>query len=317
MATQSDDTLKLAFSSALKWRYLRNWGYIYQKGRKHFMLLSEQLTHLDNGHTIARYRILYQDCNPQRHVHLHRLMALAQDSDDHSCARFDGKSDDIRERGFCWILLANTFSFTGELPKAEDILVVDTWPRGSRGVRLFRENRYYRNSIDEANFFGAASSEWILCTLNDHRPMRPSSVVDLEKMAMVNDPAVANMENIPRLKSVLDNSDEREVMRYQVQLGGLDTNTHLHSSYYVGLAIDAAGTHLAIDPLKEELVVRKLHIQFVNEAKLFDKLVLYVIPDPENDNRLSVEGRIVDSDAIAFLVKLEYELETCNTPGKD
>jgi acyl-CoA thioesterase FadM len=106
-------------------------------------------------------------------------------------------------------------------------------------------------------------------------------------------------------------------MRYQVQLGDLDTNTHLHSSYYVGLAIDAVGAHLAIDPLKEELVIRKLHIQFVNEAKLFDKLVFYVIPDSDNDNRLSVEGRIVDSDAIAFLVTLEYELEICHAPDKD
>jgi hypothetical protein len=59
--------------------------FTYPKGLQRFMHLPEQLTHLDNGHTIARYRILYQDCNPQRHVHLHRLMALAQDSDDHSC----------------------------------------------------------------------------------------------------------------------------------------------------------------------------------------------------------------------------------------
>ncbi|HHX20087.1 MAG TPA: hypothetical protein GX728_06615 [Clostridiaceae bacterium] len=270
----------------------------------------EHLTHLDNGHTIARYRIIYQDCNPQCHVHLHRLMALAQDSDDHSCDRFDGKSDDVRARGFCWILLSNTFSFTGELPKAEDVLIIDTWPRGSRGIRLFRENRYYINSLDEASYFGAASSEWILCTINDHRPMRPKSVIDLDKMAKVNDPAVGNMANIPRLKSALDNPEEREVMRYQVQLGDLDTNTHFHSSYYVRLAIDAVGAYLSIDPLKEELVVRKLHIQFMNEARLFDRLAVCVIPDPEHDRHLFVEGRLLDSDETAFLVTLEYELET-------
>lgn len=280
------------------------------------MQLTEQLTHLDNGHTIARYRIIYQDCNPQCRVHLHRLMALAQDSDDHSCGRFDGKSDDIRARGFCWILLANTFSFTGELPKAEDVLVVDTWPRGSRGVRLFRENRFYRNSIDEANYFGAASSEWILCTLDEHRPMRPASVVNLEKMEKINDPAVGNMENIPRLKSVLDHPEEREVMRYQVQLGDLDTNTHLHSSYYVRLAIDAAGVHLAIDPMEEELVVRKLHIQFMNEAKIYDRLAFYVTPDSESGHRLFVEGRLVDSDATAFLVTMECEREPRNASAQ-
>lgn len=268
----------------------------------------ETMIHLENGHTIAHYRIIYQDCNPQCHVHLHRLMALAQDSDDHSSERFGAKSDDIRARGFCWILLSNTFSFTGDLPKAEDILVIDTWPRGSHGIRLFRENLYYKNSMDEANYFGAASSEWILCTLDDHRPMRPKSVIDLEKLAKVNDPAVGNMENIPRLKSMLDSPEEREVMRYQVQLGDLDTNTHLHSSYYVRLAIDAAGAHLKTDPLKEELVIRKLHIQFMNEARLFDRLVFYVMPDPGNDRRLFIEGRIADSETVTFLVTLEYEL---------
>ncbi len=275
------------------------------------------MTHLDNGHTIARYRIIYQDCNPQCHVHLHRLMALAQDSDDHSCDRFAGKSDDVRARGFCWILLSNTFTFTGELPKAEDTLIVDTWPRGTRGIRLFRENRYYKNSMDEANYFGAASSEWILCTLDDHRPMRPKSVIDLNLMATVNDPAVGNMENIPRLKSALDNAEEREVMRYQVQLGDLDTNTHFHSSYYVRLAIDAAARYVSIDPLKEELVVRTLHIQFMNEARLFDRLVLFVVPDPENSHRLSIEGRLEDSNEIAFLVTLEYKLEGRAAQNKD
>ncbi len=276
----------------------------------------EQLTHLDNGHTIARYRIIYQDCNPQCHVHLHRLMALAQDSDDHSCGRFDGKSDDVRARGFCWILLSNTFTFTGELPKAEDVLIVDTWPRGTHGIRLFRENRYFKNSLDEASYFGAASSEWILCTLDDHRPMRPKSVVDLEKMATVNDPAVGNMENIPRLKSVLDNPEEREVMRYQVQIGDLDTNTHFHSSYYVRLAVDATGAYLSIDPLNEEIVVRRFHIQYMNEARLFDRLVVYVIPDHDQDRRLFIEGRLVDSDEVAFLVTLEYELETRSAPDE-
>lgn len=270
----------------------------------------EQMTHLDNGHTIARYRILFQDCNPHCHVHLHRLMDLAQDSDDHSCGRFDSKAEDLRARGFCWILLSNTFSFTGELPTAEETFVVDTWPRGTHGIRLFRENRFYRNSIDESNYFGAASSEWILCTLDEHRPLRPKSVVDLEKMAKVNDSAVGNMDNIPRLKSVLDNPEEREVMRYQVQLGDLDTNTHLHSSHYVRLAIDAAASYLSIDPLIEELVVHKLHVQFMNEARLFERLIFYVIPDVEHNNRLFIEGRIVDSGEIASLVTVEYKLET-------
>lgn len=273
------------------------------------MQSQEQLIHLDNGHTIARYRIRFQDCNPRYHVHLHRLMDLAQDSDDHSCGLFDSKSEDLRARGICWILLANTVSFIDELPKAEDILIVDSWTRGTRGIRLFRENRYYRNVMDDTGYFGSASSDWIFCTLDDHKPLRPPSVIDLDKIASVSDTAVGNMEKIPRLASVLDNPEEREVMRYQVQLGDLDTNTHLHSSHYVRLAIDAAGTYLSIDPLKEELVVSRLHIQFMNEARLYDRLVFYVISDPEHDYRLFVEGRLAGSDDIAFLVTMEYRLE--------
>lgn len=277
------------------------------------MQSQEQLIHLDNGHTIARYRIRFQDCNPRYHVHLHRLMDLAQDSDDHSCGLFDSKSEDLRARGICWILLANTVSFVGELPKAEDMLIVDSWTRGTRGIRLFRENRYYRNTMDDAGYFGSASSDWILCTLNDHKPLRPSSVIDLDKIASVSDDAVGNMEKIPRLASALDNPDEREVMRYQVRLSDLDTNTHLHGSHYAKLAIDAVGAYLSIDPLKEEFVVERLHIQFMNEARFNDRLVFYVIPDPEQNQRLFVEGRLTESDDIAFLVTMEYKLETFTT----
>ena len=48
----------------------------------------------------------------------------------------------------------------------------------------------------------------------------------------------------------------------------------------------------------------------MNEARLFDRLAVYVIPDPEHDRHLFVEGRLLDSDETAFLVTLEYELET-------
>jgi len=121
------------------------------------------------------------------------------------------------------------------------------------------------------------------------------------------------MEKIPRLASALDNPDEREVMRYQVRLSDLDTNTHLHGSHYAKLAIDAVGAYLSIDPLKEEFVVERLHIQFMNEARFNDRLVFYVIPDPEQNQRLFVEGRLTESDDIAFLVTMEYILETFTT----
>ncbi len=268
----------------------------------------DRLIHLENGHTIARYRIRFQDCNPRCHVHLHRLMDLAQDSDDHSCGLFGCKSEDLRARGICWILIANTITFTGELPKPEDILVVDSWPRGSRGIRMFRENRYYRNSIDEKNYFGSASSEWIFCTLDEHKPLRPASVVNLEKFDAMVDPQVGNMEKIPRLSSLLDGLDAHEAMRYKVQLGDLDTNTHLHGSHYARLAVDAAGAYLSIDPWKEELIVRKFHIQFMNEASLFDDLVFFVIPDGDNDQKLTIEGRLLRSNETTSLVTLEYEL---------
>ncbi len=272
------------------------------------MQQQEQMIHLKTGHTIARYRIRFQDCNPRCHVHLHRLADLAQDSDDHSCGLFGCKSEDLRARGICWILLANTFSFTGEWPEPEDTLIVDSWPRGTHGIRLFRENIYYRNTMDKTSRFGAASSEWVFCTLGGHRPLRPSSVCDLDQLQTVADSRVGNMESIPRLSSVLDNPAGHEVMRYQVQLGDLDTNTHLHSSHYVRLAIDAVGAYLSVDPWKEELIIRKFHIQFMNEASLFDELVFYVIPDSENDRMLTVEGRHAHSNDITALVTLEYEL---------
>ena len=98
-------------------------------------------------------------------------------------------------------------------------------------------------------------------------------------------------------------------MTYQVQLGDLDTNTHLHSSHYVRLAIDAAGAYLSLDPLKEELVVDRLHIQYMNEARLYDRLLFHVIPNPEHDHLFFVEGRLADSGDIAFLVKMEYRLD--------
>ncbi|MGI6157806.1 MAG: acyl-ACP thioesterase domain-containing protein [Saccharofermentanales bacterium] len=254
-------------------------------------------------HSVERYTVRFQDCNPCGHIHLHRLLDYAQDCDDRNCGLFGLKSDMLLKRGICWILISHATHFTGPFPVAEDTLIVDSWTRGTKGIRLYRDNRYYRNVVDDEHLFGTASSQWILSELDTHRPLRPSDVTDVDDYNRRSDPTVGNMARIPRLKPFADD-DDRAMLDMEVQLGNLDTNTHLHSMHYVRAAVDAAGKHLAIDPWEEELIPVRFHIQFVSEMNYLDRMRVYLRPDGED--RVLLEGRHIDTGDTAFLSTLEY-----------
>ena len=157
------------------------------------MQSQEQLIHLDNGHTTAHYRIRFQDCNPRYHVHLHRLMDLAQDSDDHNCGLFDSKSEDLRARHLLDPSCKHRFFYrrTSEGGRYADCRYVDA---GTRGIRLFAKIATIATPWMK-RLFRIGVVDWIFCTLTI-TAASPPSVIDLDKIASVSDDAVGNMAKI-------------------------------------------------------------------------------------------------------------------------
>ena len=263
-------------------------------------------------HTIGRYPVRMQDCDPTGRIHLHRLFDFAQDADDQNCHLFDIRSDALKNRGYCWILLSYASSFTKELPKGEDSLIVDSWTRGTKGVRFYRENHYYKNTMDEAHYIGCASSEWIICTRGEHRPLRPSEIVDTEAFNERSDPQIALYDKMPRLKRDDSIWDNERTFAHKVSLSDLDTNTHLHSANYLRLAIDQLGRHLQVDPQKNALVVDAIQIQYMQELRYGETLLIASKKLDGFDRHFLVEGKAEGSDSPSFLARIEGGIVAIN-----
>jgi acyl-ACP thioesterase len=264
-----------------------------------------------DNHTIAEYMVSVQETDPFNRIHLYRLMDYAQDCDGIDSARLNMNSVNLRKQNVVWILLSLAYRFDGRFPAADEKLIVDTWTRGTRGIRFFRDNRYYRNVMDEEHCFGAASSEWILASLDDHMPIRPSHVCDTDEYNKMSDQTVGYLDKVPNLKPLPEDAEVRKMLRYTVHFGDLDLNNHFHNTHYARLAIDAAVRYLTMDPSSTELAIRAFHITFIKEVLYGEELVVCVSPDPSNESVLRIEGRVEKPGMLgepSFRADLTYSL---------
>ena len=187
--------------------------------------------------SVKPYPVRFRDCDPEGRIHWHQLMDYAQDCDDSNCALIEARSDQLHERDACWILLAQSIQLTRDRPVFEDSFFVESWSCGVKGIRFYRENRYYRNRLDEAHLFGRGISEWIICSLDDHRPLRPASVLDMDLFSQKSDPSPDPVRKLPRLTPFGGEEAGLKGHEYTVGYSDLDINNHLHNTHYLRLAI--------------------------------------------------------------------------------
>lgn len=258
-------------------------------------------------HSIESYGVKFQDCDASGHLHLHRLMDYAQDCDDRNCRLLGVDSERLRRKNAAWIIMAYALGFTAPLPTAGDLLTIDSWSRGLDGIRFYRENRYYLGTHHDQNLIGTATSEWILVKADNHRPVRPASVLDPDEFNHLSDPRIANTEKIGTLSPVPDPLSAPCRFQYRVGFGDLDYNTHLHNTHYTRLAVDAAVRLLQINPGRQGLRINSFQICYKAEVNHDDVLTVAAdFGDQPSCIRISggLEGRAGES----FLAKLTYEV---------
>ncbi|HHX29858.1 MAG TPA: hypothetical protein GX720_01350 [Clostridiaceae bacterium] len=254
-------------------------------------------------HTIRNYPVKLQDCDPAGKIHLHRLMDYAQDADDENCRLLGVNDQVLRKKNACWIVLANVFHFSGDFPRGGEPLVVDTWSRGKKGIRFYRNNLYYRGNVSKENLVGASASEWILCDADTHRPVRPPAVIDVEAFLAAGSKE-ANPAGIERLKTPLNPSAKPPLFSYLTGYGDLDFNIHMHNTHYARLAVDAAAKTAGLDPWTQTFTIRRFHIQYNCETAFDSTLALYTTPLAEG--LVEVAGFCGGTNS--FIARVDYEI---------
>ncbi len=264
---------------------------------------------INENASIRPYRVRFQDCDSRGRIHLYRLMDYAQDCDDRNCALFEATSENLYDRDACWILLAQDIRLTGDLPVGDDQVLIESWSMGHEGIRFYRKNRYYRNRADEAHCFGQGISQWIICSLGSHRPLRPATALDMDLFYQKSDPQGQASLKIPPLSALEDFDGPGQRLTYQVAYGDLDFNQHLHNTHYLRLALDTAVQAMDLDPCRDRLRIKRVQIHFMAETNYLEKLTILAREDLEKPGLIHLEGRSGAGDQPSFLASMTLGIE--------
>lgn len=241
-----------------------------------------------------------------KRLHLHALLDHAQILDMVNCEKKLGLTSDLMaEKKVVWILLSIHIKVFKDMPKEKDTLVLHTWSRGVKGLKFYRENRYYKDSIREENLLGVSTSEWIIADEKDHTPKRPSVLLDINEFKQISHPEVACVDRVERLKSFVNSDKGIKVFSHIVNYSDLDVNVHLHNTHYIKFAFDAFALYKGYNPETQAILFNDFIIQFEKELFYGEHLDVYVF---EQDEYTYFEGVNEDGKS-SFVIKTDIRIK--------
>lgn len=181
----------------------------------------------------------------------------------------------LNEKGFCWIVLRMSVEID-RLPKWKESFKLRTWSKGTKSL-FWRRDYQVIDSSD--NVIGRSTSEWIVADINDHRPIRPSTLINAFSDISSKASFLADSQNED---FALDYSSPKLSFPASVDLLGspmitkyadyseLDHNKHVNNTRYIAWAYDAlykAG--IDVDGIK------RFDINYHEEVKKNEKVDLY------------------------------------------
>ena len=216
-------------------------------------------------------RLRYRDVNREGTVKAYSWFDFMQEiAADHAAALRFGYRE-MTELGVFWVLARLKLRIFRRV-RVGDALTLETWPGAFR--RLFAA-RHFRFLSADGEAIAAASSQWMILSLENQRPQRVDLVGD--RMPDTSD-LPAYFDFFSRLPSVPAEGAARVFpVRYSME----DVNGHLNNAQYMALAQDAVE-----EEFDAPVVFGELEATFHSAVRAPDELRLYSAPDAEGRDRL-------------------------------
>ena len=216
-------------------------------------------------------RLRYRDVNREGTVKAYSWFDFMQEiAADHAAALRFGYRE-MTELGVFWVLARLKLRIFRRV-RVGETMTLETWPGAFR--RLFAA-RHFRFLNADGEEIAAASSQWMILSLESQRPQRVDIVGD--RMPDTSDlPAYFDFSS--RLPSVPAEGAARVFpVRYSME----DVNGHLNNAQYMALAQDAVEDEAGVPVVFEEL-----EATFHSAVRAPDELSLYVAEDGGDRDRL-------------------------------
>lgn len=254
------------------------------------------------NHTIGKYEITKFVTDYTNRVSINNLVDIVQDIGETDSAKYNLQNSELLKKGLTWIIIGQTIKIDKDIPVDANTLIVETWNSGSKGIKFFRDNLFYKNEISPENIFGRSTSEWVVVDAKSHMPKKPSEAIDITKFKEMADTKRAIDEKIPVIKSFFK-SVENHIYEYTVQISDLDRNIHLHNVHYIKLCMDALANLESLNPKKEIIKLKEISILYKREVFFKDTVEVYI---KNEDDYILLEGVIKESKETSFLAKIKY-----------
>lgn len=203
------------------------------------------------------FSVSYHELDSHGNLRLLTVLNYLQDVAGAHAASLGVSVADLRPRGLTWVL-SRIHLHVERYPRAEEIVVVRTWPATREGIFTCREFELFDS-------FGAcvarASTSWALLKIASRRPVRledhlppyplvPRRAVDDDFIPLPPVPAEATAE-----------------MGFRVLRSDLDINHHVNNTVFAGWAVEAVPDRIA------DKVLTELEVSFRAEALYGDSIV--------------------------------------------
>lgn len=224
------------------------------------------------------------------HLTPQALFGFMQEAATLHCADL-GMAEPVERAGGVW-LLRRSRAVWHRMPTHRDKLHVETWSRGTSLVTFLRDFRFYLND-DFSHPVGVGSSEWIVASRTEHRPMRPLDLLTQDMIETLAVPETAIDKKSPRLGTVA--LPERPIKTLQIGYSELDHNRHVNNTNYLKYGIDAIAKWLSQQNRFPQtgLLIAAMDVMYLRELAYNDRLAVFIV---EREDDFFIEGKKQDGE---------------------
>ena len=192
------------------------------------------------------------------------LSSLLQEAATLHAIRLDCGYEDMDNKGLLWVLSRQWLKIT-EYPRWQDVIHIDTWPSGDKGISWLRD---FRIRSEDGRELGIATSLWFVLDKNTRRPKPARLGLDMD----VND---AERVRNGDLKALPKSEDLRQCGSARAGYFDTDVHNHINNVRYLGWMLGG------MDPaFLSQNIVRELEINFLAEGFVNDEMdVMLSEPD--------------------------------------
>lgn len=197
------------------------------------------------------------------------------------CFGLDYKT--VREKGVVFVLV-NSAVKIHRMPTIGEVITLNTWNRGLKGLKFFRGYDWFDESGEKII---EGVSAFVLVSEKEHKIVKPDALgislpVDNERVSSVSNPSKTH---IPKEMNAVGSK--------KILFSMLDSNDHLNNAFYADFLVDFIDEEYARN-------VKGFTLDFVKEATQGEKIEVFT---KKEDDKIFIKGACGDN--ICFRASVE------------